>query len=188
MKKIIALLLLIILGLVLGLARERVRYEQRLKTLEQSEVQALSECRKTVAELKFQCQANETGFEESDPVKKLTELQAMLQDRRLQAREKTVDELIDTLELDITHKPVIISTLDEFDRRRRALIGQSRQDSTYLTPDFYEDLNKLREDTGRELKQKLTDEQWSTLVADDFLRRLGLSRVDPSETKELPVR
>jgi hypothetical protein len=112
----------------------------------------------------------------------------MLQDRRLQVREKAVDELIDTLELDITLKPGIISTLEEFDRRRRALIGQSRQDNTYLTPDFYEDLNKLREDTGRELKQKLTDEQWSTLVADEFLGRLGLSRVEPTETKEIPAR
>jgi hypothetical protein len=188
MKKIIVLLLVIILGLVLGLSRERARYEEQLKALAQSDVQALTECRKSVAELKFQCQVNETGFEETDPVKKLTELQARLQTRRLQTREKTIDEMIEALELNIAEKPGIISALEEFDRRRRALIGRSREDRTYLTPGFYENLNQLREETARELKEKLTEDQWNAFVADDFLQRLGLSPEEPSQTRELPSR
>jgi hypothetical protein len=188
MKKIILLLLVIILGLVLGLLRERARYEEQLEALAQSDVQALTECRERVAELKFQCQANETGFEETDPVKKLTELQAMLQARRLETREKNIDQMIEALELDVAEKPSIISVLEEFDHQRRVLIGRSREDRTYLTPVFYDNLNRLKEDTARELKQKLTEEQWDAFVAGDFLKRLGLSREEPSQTRELPSR
>lgn len=188
MKLLNVILLLIIIGLTIGLIRERARYDDLLTTSQQAEVQALSECRESVAELRFQCQANETGFEESDPVQKITDLQAMLQNRRLQARENTVDELTEALKSDNNIKPEILSALKAFDERRRALIGRSRERGTYLTPDFHRALNELRQDTGRKLEQQLNDEQWRRLVADGYLQRLGLTPVELTDRGELPAR
>jgi len=188
MKKIIFLLLLIIIGLAIVLMRERARSDELIAAAERSELQALSACRKSVAELRFQCQANETGVEEVDPAQKISELQTMLQERRLKAREDAVDELIETLGLSSNLKPEITSILNEFDDKRRALIGQSREDGAYLTPGFYENLNILRVDTARKLEQKMSGEQWQKLVGNDFLPRLGLSPVEPTERTTFPVR
>lgn len=176
MSRLSILLLLALLVTVVGWFHEK----SKVRELEQGHESSLASLERNyeeqIARLRFQLENRDSPPLERDPAAMVTQLRDTLREGRLQARQNTLREMKNQLDLSDLQIGRIETILGEFDNARQAQISRSRASGIYLTEDHVAAVNHLRNAYLERIREVLDADRQARLEVNGFVERLGLEQ------------
>ncbi|MFO8083124.1 MAG: hypothetical protein R6U27_02240 [Desulfobacterales bacterium] len=134
-------------------------------------------CENRVAELKTDCSKKLSGRTSPSQTEGLSALIDIIKDRRQQSREKVLNDVITSLELDQSTVNDLTEAIEFFENKKRTLMIQTRtKEGNIFNSEHNEKLNTYREEALALLQETFSEDQFKTFVEQGFDEKLDLRK------------